>query len=65
VLEIAVLDALSLDKSIARVRALLSAVGVGAKLLEVGDHEARLLQIEAAIRVQPPLALDDVADLGA
>ena len=62
VLEIAVLDALSLDASVARVRLLLSAVLAGAKLLEVGDFEARLAELEAAVRVQAPPDLDDLVD---
>ena len=48
-LEIATLDTLNLANSIARNRALMSAVLAGAKLLEVGEHEERLAAIEAAL----------------
>src|SRR5687767_7293967 len=44
---IATLDALGLDNSIARARVLLSASLAAAKLLEVGDLEARLEMLEA------------------
>ena len=48
ILEISVLDTLGLENSIARSRALMTAVGVGAKLVEVGDLEARVAAMEAA-----------------
>ena len=48
-LEIAVLDALGLDSSIARVRALIAAALAGTKLLEVGEQEERLAAIESAL----------------
>ena len=48
-LEIAIMDALGLENSIARVRALISASLAAAKLLEVGEHEERLAAIEAAL----------------
>jgi hypothetical protein len=48
-LEIAVMDALGLDSSIARVRALIAAALAGARLLEVGDQEERLAAIESAL----------------
>jgi hypothetical protein len=47
--EIAALDALGLENSVPRVRALLSAAMAAAKLLEVGEMEERLEAIEAAI----------------
>ena len=50
VLEIATLDALGLESSVARVRALTAIVQVGARLLEVGELEARLEALEAAVR---------------
>lgn len=50
VLEIAALDALGLDNSIARVRALTAVVQVGARLLEVGEVESRVEALEAALR---------------
>lgn len=49
VLDIATLDALGLDNSIARVRALIAAAVAAGKLLEVGEHEERLETIEAAL----------------
>ena len=48
-LHIAVLDALSLENSVARTRVLIAGVQAAAKLLEVGEHEERLRAIEAAI----------------
>ncbi len=48
-LEIAALDTLNLENSVARNRALISAVLVATKLLEVGEHEERLGAIEAAL----------------
>ncbi len=47
--EIAVLDTLALENSIARSRALIAAAGTAAKLLEVGELEERLLALEAAV----------------
>ena len=52
-LEIAALDALGLDNSVARVRALTAIVQVGARLLEVGEFEDRLAALESAIRQRP------------
>ena len=49
VLEIATTDALGLDNSVARVRALTSIVTVGAKLLETGELEERLAAIESVL----------------
>ncbi len=53
--EIATLDNLNLENSVARNRALVSAVQTGAKLLEVGELEDRLEAIESALgpRVMP------------
>ncbi|MPZ49027.1 MAG: hypothetical protein GEU75_06930 [Dehalococcoidia bacterium] len=48
-LEIATLDTLNLGNSIARNRALMSAVLAGAKLLEAGELEERLADVEAAL----------------
>ncbi len=56
ILEIALLDTLSLDNSIARARTLGYLVGVAAKLLEVGELEQRLAYLEAAILEQKALA---------
>ncbi len=49
ILEIATIDALGLENSIARSRVLISAVLAAAKLLETGELEARLEALEAAI----------------
>ena len=51
ILEIALLDTLSLDNSIARARTLGYLVGVAAKLLEVGELEQRLAYLEAAVHI--------------
>lgn len=48
-LEIAVLDTLGLDNSIARSRALAYLAQVSAKLLEVGDLEERVETLELAV----------------
>jgi hypothetical protein len=48
-LQVAIMDALGLDNSIARVRALISASLAAAKLLEVGEMEDRLAAIESAL----------------
>jgi hypothetical protein len=49
ILEVATTDALSLENSIARVRALISAALAAAKLLETGELEARLAVLELAV----------------
>jgi len=49
VLEIAAVDALALENSVARVRALTAIVQVGARLLETGELEERLVALEAAL----------------
>jgi len=49
ILEVATTDALSLENSIARVRALISAALAAAKLLETGELEARLAVLELAL----------------
>ena len=49
-LEIAVMDGLGLENSIARVRALIAASLGAAKLLEVGEMEERLTAIETTLR---------------
>jgi hypothetical protein len=48
-LEIATLDTMSLENSVARNRTLIAAVQTGARLLEVGEHEDRLSALEAAL----------------
>jgi len=49
-LEIAALDALALDNSVARVRAITAIVQVGAKLLEVSEFEHRLASLEDVLQ---------------
>ncbi len=49
VLEIATLDALGLENSIARCRVLIAAALAASRLLEVGELEARLAALEAAL----------------
>ncbi len=56
ILEIALLDTLSLDNSSARARTLGYLVGVAAKLLEVGELEQRLAYLEAAVHGQKALS---------
>ncbi len=55
VVEIAVLDGLGLDNSVARCRVLIAGALAAAKLLEVGELEERLEAIEGALgpRVLP------------
>src|SRR5437773_11534712 len=50
-LEIAAIDALGLENSIARSRTLISAALAGAKLLETDELQARIATLEAAIGV--------------
>ncbi len=49
ILEIATTDALGLENSVARVRALTAIVTVGSKLLETGELEARLEALESVM----------------
>jgi hypothetical protein len=49
VLDIATFDTLALENSIGRNRALAGFVMIGAKLLEVGDHEERIETLEHAL----------------
>ena len=48
-LEVALLDAINLDNSVARSRTLIAGVIAAAKLLEVGELEDRLGAVEAAL----------------
>jgi hypothetical protein len=48
IIEIATLDAIGLENSIARCRVLIAAATVASRLLEVGELEARLTALEAA-----------------
>jgi len=52
-LETAVIETLALENSISRNRTLASMAGIGAKLIEVGDHEERIAALEAATRRAP------------
>ena len=56
IVEIAVLDALGLENSVARGRLLVACALAGAKLLEVGELEQRLTDVEATLK--PRLAKD-------
>jgi hypothetical protein len=63
-IEIAAIDALGLENSIARGRLLINAAMAAAKLLEVGELEARLAVLEAAVahdRIDPLELDEDVA----
>lgn len=63
-LETAAIETLALENSIARNRALAGFAAVGAKLIEVGDHEDRICALEAS---QPGRADDETdafADVG-
>ena len=49
VLEVALLDLMSMENSVARSRTLISGALAAAKLLEVGEQEERLQALEAAL----------------
>jgi hypothetical protein len=51
--EVAALDTLALDNSIARARTLITAALAAAKLLEVGEFEERLVALETAVQPVP------------
>lgn len=53
-LEVALLDTIGLDNSVARSRTLIAGVLAAAKLLEVGEQEERLAAIEAALGPRMP-----------
>ena len=62
VVQIAVLDTLGLENSLARARTLGYLVGVGLRALETGEFEERLVVLETAVRAQPrrgPSLLDE------
>jgi len=61
-LETAAIETLAIENSISRNRALASFAAVGAKLIEVGDHEERLAALEAATRYTPEPGDDDLDD---
>jgi hypothetical protein len=47
--EVAVIDVLSLENSVARARAIAYLAHIATKLLEVGEHEERLARIEQTL----------------
>jgi hypothetical protein len=53
-LEIAMLDVLGLDNSIARARVLISGATAAAKLLETGELQDRIEQLEAIVKGSRP-----------
>jgi hypothetical protein len=53
IVEIVVLDTLSLENSVARSRTLIAAVLASTKLIEVGELEARLAALESAMGRDP------------
>ena len=54
-IQIAVMDTLSLENSIARSRTLAYLAVVAAKLLETGEFEERLVALEAAVGPRKPV----------
>jgi hypothetical protein len=63
-LETAAIETLALENSIARNRALAGFAAVGAKLIEVGDHEERIPALEAAQQGRAADETDAFADVG-
>jgi hypothetical protein len=55
VLEVAALDLLGLENSIARSRALIAVVQAGTKLLEVSELEERVSAVERVLRLRPQM----------
>ena len=53
IFEIAAIDVLGLETSIAKSRVLINAGSAALKLLEIGELEARIALLEAAIRARP------------
>ena len=58
-LEIATLDALALENSVSRVRALTYICQTGLKCLEVGELEERVQMLEAALRSRDASPISD------
>jgi hypothetical protein len=60
ILEIAIVDALGLDNSVARARVLIAGAQAATKLLETGELEARIAALESALGPgrPPPEPLD-------
>jgi hypothetical protein len=63
-LETAAIETLALENSIARNRALAGYAAVGAKLIEVGDHEERLRALELAQQSRAADETDAFEDVG-
>ena len=61
-LETAAIETLALENSITRNRALGGFSAIGAKLIEVGDHEERIAALEAALRQGAPSPHDPFGD---
>ena len=59
IIEIALLDVLGLENSIARARVLISGALAAAKLLETGELAERLAALEAAMASRPPSSTDE------
>lgn len=64
-LETAAIETLALENSISRNRALAGFAAVGAKLIEVGDHEERLRALEAAQNARTDDPVDAFSDVDA
>ncbi|MBI4498977.1 MAG: hypothetical protein HY689_13880 [Chloroflexi bacterium] len=60
VLEIALVDTLSLDNGVPRNRTLVSIAQAGLKAMEVGELEERLAALEAAVKSRTPAPVFDV-----
>jgi len=65
IIEVAVVDALGLDNSVARARVLIAAAQAATRLLETGELEARIAALETALgpgRPPPePLSFEEAA----
>ena len=62
-LETAAVETLAIENSIARNRALAGFAAIGAKLIEVGDHEDRLRALEASVAGRAVDEPDPFADV--
>ncbi|HEV2006694.1 MAG TPA: hypothetical protein VGQ85_08790 [Candidatus Limnocylindrales bacterium] len=62
ILEIATIDILGLENSLARSRTLISAAVAAARLLETGELEARIAVLEAAVGVGRPREPEESAE---
>jgi len=64
ILEIAILDSLGLDNSLARARVLIAGAQAATRLLETGELEARIAALETALesrRPTEPVEFDEAA----